>query len=298
MQTEPRPDAGRGIGDDEIYSPPPTHSIVLFGTVAVLVLVAVAGMLWWNGEAGVFDQTSVDDRATVPDLQGMTEPEALSALDDAGLDAQVEQVLNVDVDPGLVISQTPREGSLLDPGEIVSIATSLGSGFVQVPVVTGTIADRVGDQLATYGLVVGAVSSRTDMGSTVGEVLEQSPAAGAYVIAGAPIDLVVSEGPPPVEVPDVRGDTESAATVTLTDLGFTVKPVRVYSGARRGTVVSSNPPAETEAAFGSQIRIFVSRGPAPVTTPSPTAPPSPVPPVSPPATTPPTPPPDPGGGGG
>jgi eukaryotic-like serine/threonine-protein kinase len=297
--TDPRIGPGRGVDDDDIYySPPPSHPLLVLVALGILGIAVVVGTGWWVSEAGLSDSTSSDARAEVPQVTGLAEADAVAALEAEEFEVETELVLNVTVEPGVVVEQRPRGGSLLDPGEVVSITISLGSGFVPVPEVTGTIGDQVGAQLEAYGLVVGSLSSREDMNSLEGEILEQSPAPGEFVIMGSAVDLVVSEGPPPVVVPDVRNLTQAEATRILSDLGLRVTPVQTYSAARRGTVVATNPRPEAEADYGSEIRVFVSRGAAPTTVPPPTTPP-PSDPTPTPTTPPPTPtPPDGGGGGG
>ncbi len=271
MLTDQRSDAGRGI-DDDIYAPPQSSPLLFVVALGVLALVIAVLLSWWIREAGLSDTTSAPSRSAVPDVVGSTEEVATGVLAGAGFIVEVELVLNVDVEGGAVIHQEPARGTLLDRGSVVHLAVSLGSGFVPVPEVTGTLDDQVDAQLAAYGLRVGVIATRQDMSSLKGEILEQVPAPGQLVIRGATIDLVVSEGPPPVDVPDVVGLTQVDATTSLIDAGFTVSPVQMYSSARAGVVVATSPRPGTEAEYGSEIRLFVSRGAAPTTVPPPTTP--------------------------
>jgi beta-lactam-binding protein with PASTA domain len=299
VHTDHRQDAGRGLDESavELYEPPPDQSVRVVVAVCLLMLVAFAGLRWWLGEAGLSGVNNEDARAEVPDVAGIPEAEARALIEEAGLDVVVSPALNVAVPAGVVIAQDPRGGSLLEPGASVLLSTSMGSGFVVVPEVTGTIVDELDAQLAAYGLVVGETTTREDVNSLAGEILEQDPPPGEMALGGSAIAVVVSEGPPPVEVPDVRGVTEAEAVRTLTEAGFTADPVLVYSSARRGTVVSTNPRGGVEAEYGSTIRVYVSRGAAPVTTPPPTTPVAPTPPTTPPPTGGPGGGPGPGGGG-
>jgi len=270
--TDERPDAGRGIDDDQIYAPPLSSPLLLVVALAVLALVIAVLLSWWIREAGLSESTSAPSQPAVPDVVGSTQEEATGVLADAGFIVDVELVMNVDVEGGVVIHQDPDGGTFLQQGSVVHLAVSLGSGFVPVPEVTGTLVDQVETQLAAYGLRVGAITTRQDMSSLAGEILEQVPAPGQLVIRGATIDLVVSEGPPPVDVPDVVGLAQVDATTILIDAGFTVSPVQMYSGARTGTVVATSPRPGTEAEYGSEIRLFISRGAAPTTVPPPATP--------------------------
>jgi serine/threonine-protein kinase len=101
-----------------------------------------------------------------------------------------------------------------------------------------------------------------------GQVVAQSPGAGAKVDKGSTVTLTVSSGPGTVPVPDVSGQGRSAAVTTLSQRGFkptvqtqpsdTVKPDRV---------IATSPPAGTEVQAGSPLTVIVSSGPAPVSVP-------------------------------
>jgi serine/threonine-protein kinase len=225
---------------------------------------------------------------------GTSEEVALGLLSDDNFEVEVIRVPNVRVERGIVFDQDPIAGELAAPGGLVTITVSTGGDYVVVPEITGSLVEQIGLQLYTYQLGVGEVVGRQDRNSIAGEILEQFPPPGEEVALGTLVDVVVSEGPPPVNVPDVRGLAEGEATMILRDAGFQVVSVRTYSSARSGTVVSTNPRADTEAEYGSEIRVVVSRGSAPTTVPPrpPTtaAPPEPPDPVEPPTTpsTPPT----------
>src|SRR5688572_26297197 len=69
---------------------------------------------------------------------------------------------------------------------------------------------------------------------------------------------------PPVEVPDVVGETQAAGTATLEGDGFTVIVATAYSStAPVGEIISLQPTAGTLATAGSSVTITVSLGEAP-----------------------------------
>jgi hypothetical protein len=81
--------------------------------------------------------------------------------------------------------------------------------------------------------------------------------------------------PPPspatVNVPDVVGDTQAAATSALTGEGLVVGTVTTQSSAAvsSGSVISQNPAAGASVASGSAVNLVVSSGPAPSPPPDP-----------------------------
>lgn len=271
---------------DEEYWPPPTHPVRLAVALLLLLGGAVVAAVWFVGTAGLADGDAGAEQLTVPRVVGMNESLAATAITEAGFAVEVVRERNVVVPAGEVFRQTPDAGSIGDSDDVVRILVSGGSDYAVVPQLTGSLLDDVPDQLFWYVLSVGEVTYEQDMNTHAGEVLRQDPAPGTEVAYGTTIDLVVSEGPPPVDVPDVTGRPVEEAVRILTDAGFRVSTVQTYSTAPRGQVVSTTPRRGVEAPYGSTVKVYVSRGRAPVTT---TVPPeSTTPTTAPPTSTPPT----------
>jgi serine/threonine-protein kinase len=74
---------------------------------------------------------------------------------------------------------------------------------------------------------------------------------------------------PKVAVPDVAGQNAFAAATTLQQAGFTVTVVSTPNDTvPKDTVIGTDPPAGTQLAKGTEVKLQVSTGPAPVTVPS------------------------------
>jgi len=75
-------------------------------------------------------------------------------------------------------------------------------------------------------------------------------------------DVPVAEASSLVEVPDVTGQDIKEASQTLREAGLAVDPEHdtVKSNEPEGTVVSTDPPARSEAEAGTSVTITVSRG--------------------------------------
>ncbi len=146
-------------------------------------------------------------------------------------------------------------------------ASSTAAGYtlqaapVQIGLAT-TVPDVVGQTQANAtaaitgaGLAVGAVTTQGSAVVAAGSVISQSPAAGASVAGGSNVDLVVSSGP--IVVPDVVGNSQAAATATLTAAGLNVTTTSVPSEAPVGTVVSQNPAAGSNASAGDTVALAI-----------------------------------------
>jgi beta-lactam-binding protein with PASTA domain len=198
----------------------------------------------------------------VPSVVGDTQAGATSALTTAGfvLGTVSSQPSNT-IPPGTVISQDPAAGTDAALGSAVSLAVSSG---VSVPDVTGQPLTTALLTIADAGLGVGTITSQYSATVPGGDVVSESPPAGTGVAAGFPVNLVDSQGPAPVmtQVPEVGGDTQSAATAALTAAGLTLGSVtqQASSTVPLGEVVSQSPAAGESVVVGSTVTLVISSG--------------------------------------
>jgi hypothetical protein len=115
------------------------------------------------------------------------------------------------------------------------------------------------------GLVVGTVTTQNSDTVPAGAVISQNPTALTEVAPGSAVDLVVSDGPALVPVPDVVGLSQAAAGTAITNAGLVVGTVTSQNSSTvsAGDVISQNPTAATGVAPGSAVDLWVSDGPAP-----------------------------------
>ncbi len=143
---------------------------------------------------------SLGPPATVPDVVGMSEADAVQAIEDADLVAQISIAYVHDVDEGDVISQDPAGGDTMDPGSTVQVVVS-GGPPVTVPSFDNFYdveqsPEDVQAALEAAGLtvvLVGGYSEEIPEGSVIGIM----PVSGSEVPPGSTVEVIVSQGPPP-----------------------------------------------------------------------------------------------------
>jgi serine/threonine protein kinase len=96
------------------------------GLVLWLVFAAVAGLLKGKTAQETQAPAVVEDKVTLPDLQGLTAAEAEEVLDDLGLRCVSREAPSRLWSAGRVAAQEPGEGSVLLPGETVCLIISSG----------------------------------------------------------------------------------------------------------------------------------------------------------------------------
>jgi eukaryotic-like serine/threonine-protein kinase len=92
-------------------------------------------------------------------------------------------------------------------------------------------------------------------------VIEQNPATGQLEVH-EPVDLTVSRGKEPVDVPNVVGLSEGEAGSLLTGADLQVSVTEEFSGTvPEGDVISQSPDGDEVVPVGSTVTIVVSKGP-------------------------------------
>ena len=223
---------------------------VAFALIAALIALGGA-----RGVAAFLAPEQVD----VPSLVGMSKGAAASTAKDLGLTTTIEEkVHDFSVPAGHVMAQDPATGTITE-GEAVALTVSKGPPPLPVPNLVGMTIDMATVRLKTHQLEVGVITDRFDV-APEGTIIEQSPFDGRLAW-GSKVDVVVSQGPRSIGVPDVTGMTVAKAKETLLAAGFKVSVSDVYSDkVAAGKVVGSVPGGGSEAPEGATIEIQRSLG--------------------------------------
>jgi beta-lactam-binding protein with PASTA domain len=199
---------------------------------------------------------------TVPDLRGKTLAQAKRLASRADLELEEGSTLaHARVPAGAVLAQTPLPGQETTRGSAVRVIVSSGPDRRPVPAVEQLTGAQAEALLRNTGFAVRV--ARVHDERPVGRVLGVKPAAGTPVPAGAPVELVLSAGPPMVAVPPVVGLTGSAARDTLRAVGLRLGRVEYDpgSGAPEGEVLAQDPAAGASLRSGGAVGVVVAGSP-------------------------------------
>lgn len=223
----------------------------------LLVLIGTAGFGYWYLTAGPAVHSPM------PVVVGLTEEDARAALDAGQLDPVVEQAFSEDVPAGTVVDADHAPGARLRHGTDVTLVVSQGPERYAVPRLDGLPVADARAQLAAEQLVAGDEVREFSDTVPLDVVVRTDPAPGSPLPPATPVTLVVSDGPAPVDVPDVTGRPEAEATAVLTAAGLLVEvdPARVEDDAVPAGSVVSQAPGPGQAERGSTVRLVISDGP-------------------------------------
>jgi eukaryotic-like serine/threonine-protein kinase len=165
---------------------------------------------------------------------------------------------------------TPERGRRLFAG--LAVLTLLVAGAIVALLLTGQTArttvpelrrlPRGGVEARARRLHVRPVFSERHSELPAGIAVAQNPAAGARVAAGSTVQVVLSAGPPPVQVPGVVGRPAAKAESIIAAAGLRYGPTTVAApGSEPGVVVAQSPGPTASVARGSTVDLSVAESP-------------------------------------
>ena len=236
----------------------------LLVALLVAVGVVVAGFAGWWLAAGP------GTYIPAPSVVGQTIEQAEQTLESTEITlASTEQAFSETIPVGVIISTDPAPGDGISPRGTLNATVSQGPERYLVPDVKGKTPDIASTEIAAANLIVGGRVEAFDDTVPSGMVAKTEPKIGSELKPGTTVDLIISKGPKPVEVPPVVGAKIKVAESQLGELGLSIERSNVFSETvSKNTVISIKPRPGTTVNSGTSVDLVVSKGPPPVTVPN------------------------------
>jgi len=190
---------------------------------------------------------------------GLPLSEAERLLEGQGFKVKIEgEEPDPEIAAGSVRWQDPPPDLIVPRGTTIQLIRSAGPANVPVPDLAAFDLDQATRVLIAAGLKVGdvdTVPSAEDPGIVVGS----RPDPGSAKAPGSTVDLLVSEGPSGVEVPNVIGLRQDEARRQIEAAGFRVGRVS-RTDTRRGppgTVLEQQPVAGSRASRRTRVDLVI-----------------------------------------
>lgn len=236
----------------------------MIALVAILIAAVAIGIGSWQVAAG--------SSVPAPSLISLTADAATARAAEDGLAVRFAEPGAYDeaMPAGQVLSTDPPAGENVRKNGTITATLSLGPERYDVPELAGLRVDDARDRLAENNLVLGDDMTREYSDSIEqGDVIRTNPEGGTALPRDSVIEVVVSRGVRPVELPDVVGQSLDEATDLLSRLGFDIGDTDTeFADAPAGQVISQDPGPDRRATRGQSVDLVVSRGPELVTVPS------------------------------
>jgi beta-lactam-binding protein with PASTA domain/predicted Ser/Thr protein kinase len=212
--------------------------------------------------------SSPAEKVAVPGVVGQTEQAAGAHLRAAGLSPVATTAASNTVAIGLVISQTPQRGARVSKNSRVAIVISNGPSSAAVQNVEGQPAARALASLRAAGF---KPTTKSQPSATIapGRAIGTDPPAGTVALTGSAVTVLVSSGPAQVRVPDVLGESQTAAEAAITSAGLEVGTISSRTSTQStGSVIAQSPHAGASLRSGSKVNLTIARATSEVTVPS------------------------------
>lgn len=246
--------------------------------VLLIILLLIAWLICRYSDFGrAPDQADVVDGATiriarVPDVEGLTNDEAIVALESAGFKVEAETSFDAVALPDTVVSQDPPAGERAAVGSTVFISVAVGAGAIRgtdvgteregrkrAPAVVGLPRSAALDAIRADGFKV-SVSEVYSASVPEGMVVDQTPGPGVAASAGDTIGIIVSLGGEPeasFTVPSVNGLTKDAAVARIRAAGLEPRVMYQPQPPSVGRVYEQSPEPGTEVPGDRYVFILV-----------------------------------------
>src|SRR6266513_6374107 len=212
-----------------------------------------------------FPAQVLPDDGILPNVVGKTYEDAAGILQKAGFHAQQgESRYHKTIAANIVLQEDPPAGSRQKRGIDVVLALSAGQKTAEVPVTTNMSQQQARIAIENAGLTMGNVTEQL-ADAPRGLVIATSPPAGTQVQLPGSIDIVLSKGPPTVQVPDLYGRTVGEARSMVEQLGLRIAGMSRDTSSLQpeNTVIRQVPAAGQAIAAGGAVSLTVSHFPAP-----------------------------------
>jgi beta-lactam-binding protein with PASTA domain/tRNA A-37 threonylcarbamoyl transferase component Bud32 len=235
--------------------------LTLLGLAAVVAAILFAAIKLGGTEATV----------SVPNEVAKTVQAAQLDLQNAHLKPNVVRVPDPTAPVDNVVRQDPAAGKSASRGATVTLFVSSGPQVKPIPfdITTGRSAADVTAELKSLGFVV--AEKVQPNAAQQGTVFASIPNPGTNANVGSTVTIIVSSGPAPVAIPQVKGLSLDQATQQFEQAGFTNlnPPIQETSDSvPSGSVTRTDPPAGKQVPLDTHITIYVSSGAQTVTLPS------------------------------
>ena len=232
------------------------------GAIVAALLVIAAFVGWWYNTQGPGAYTAV------PPVAGETSASARLILEQAGLSVEVLWENSDTVPEDIAIRTDPDAQSQILKGGDVNLIVSKGPRMSVVPAVTGILEDDAVKILTDAGFGIGNKDRVYSDVAPEGEVISTDPEAEASVPHYTAINLVISDGPQPITMPNVIGNSESEARAVLDQykLNVIIETGR-SADVQRGEVYQTDPAPGDGTTRTATVTIWVSEGKPIVTVP-------------------------------
>ncbi|MGH3009924.1 MAG: Stk1 family PASTA domain-containing Ser/Thr kinase [Gaiellaceae bacterium] len=205
-------------------------------------------------------------RFPVPSVAGETWAKAQQDLTAHGF-KPVKHIVPGGKTTGIVSGTDPGAGKKIPKGSTVTVNVTAGPIVKQVPNVLNESEAQAQSELQADGFNL-VVAGYQDSAQPANYVVSQNPQPNQNAQQGSNVKVILSKGPPQVNVPNEVGKSAQDAMIDLENHGFKVQqvPTNTADPTQQGIVQNQSPTGGQQAPQGSTVTIDVGQYNGPPTT--------------------------------
>lgn len=201
-------------------------------------------------------------QVTVPDVTGMTLPEALASLSAEELFLEALGERHDDrLERGRILAQEPPAGAGIKKGRKVKVVTSLGPRVLRVPDLAGQSQRSAAMRLEGEGLRTGRIAYAHTLVGPADTIVSQDPLPSGESLGEGGVSLLVSRGPRRAiyVMPDLGGRRAADVRDVLESHGLRIGSVRREraGGRERGAITGQYPEPGYPVGTGDVVSLVV-----------------------------------------
>lgn len=255
--------------DEDVYYDPDHKKKVITAVLIGIIVLVTAAVLLVMAITGSF-KTNTNK---LDNFVGFSYDELISS-NKYDYEFVLEQKKTDEVEPGIVMEQSPEAGTKVISGSQVKLVVSASMDDINVPNIYNLNEEKAKKALSNEGLVNYKFTTISSETVEEGLVVYTEPKAGTVVSTDTQIVVFVSSGPTTkevinIEVPDVTGLKQEGARAFLEKMGFSTNNITFVTQddlRPKGTVISQSPAAGSTATAEDKIKIVISSGVTTTTT--------------------------------
>ncbi|WP_026701016.1 Stk1 family PASTA domain-containing Ser/Thr kinase [Salibacterium aidingense] len=248
----------RNGGENSVPPAPPKKKRKNWWKVLLLVF-----LLCFGAAIAAFtilpDLLRVED-VEVPDVQNMTEEDAIQELEEASLTGESERTSDDNVEEGHVISQDPGSGTMVKEESTVQLFVSDGPEMDEMPDLTGVSRDKAEEMLDGFAGIEYSPSETSEYPPD--QIIEQEPQAGESIVAQETTVNLTYSTEREFSLQNLQGESREAVESYLESSNlngnFESSP---SDNVPEGNVIEHSPAPYTMVTEGDDINFVISEGP-------------------------------------
>ena len=254
--TAPRMTPAMSAQDYQEAKEPPSSSRRgrLLLVAAVLLALVVGGGAYYFAVARYTE---------APVLVGQSEKEAKAEAVKAGFTFDVaERRFSETALLGTVMESDPSAGSKVLPGSAIEVVVSKGKERYAIPNLRGKTVEQARAALSKLNLRLGETPEKFSEKVPEGRVIQAVDVKVKQLVKrNTVIDLVISKGREPIDVPDVKGATQAEAKAKIEKADLKAAFTSAFSDTvDKGRVISQDP-GDGTLFRNDTVNVVVSKGP-------------------------------------